>query len=526
MQSATFLQDLAVVLLVAGFTALLFDRLHQPRVVGYILAGVIIGPYLPPLSLVRDADSIRALADLGVIFLMFSLGLQFNLRRLRKVGATAVVTALLDVLVMLWLGFLLGRYWGWNVVESLFLGAIICDSSTTMLFKMLSEAGRLRERCAGILAGITIVEDVLAVVLMTVLSGLAVSGHVQTGVVGVRVTQLALFLVMVTVLGLLILPRLMDRVARTQSDELLLLTVLGCCFGVSLVAARMQLSVALGAVLVGVVASESAAADRLERSMRSLRHVFGAVFFVAVGLLFDPGTAARHLPAVACLTALVLGAKFVNCAGGTLLTGHDLPTALRVGAGMAQIGEFSFIIAALGLTLGAIAPPTYQIAVATSVVTTIVSPYFLRAIERWMPAILRRVQGTHWHGTLELYGQWLRNMGNRRQITAVRRMVRRSLVVIAVNIVVIAAFFASAALVVQRHLIPLPGRLDWQDWYRTAWWLAAVVCSLPLYTAIIRKTQALAMVLAEISVPRRWYWRKSACPPESRRPGPGRCARC
>jgi len=501
MQSATFLQDLAVVLLVAGFTALLFDRLHQPRVVGYIVAGVVIGPYIPPFSLVHDADSIRALADLGVIFLMFSLGLQFNLRRLRNVGATAVVTALLDVLVMLWLGFVLGRYWGWTVVESLFLGAIICDSSSTILFKMLSESGRLRERCAGVLTGITIVEDVLAVVLMTVLTGLAMSGHVQTGVVGVRITELALFLVMVTMVGLLILPRLMNHIARTQNDELLLLTVLGCCFGVSLVAARLQFSVALGAILVGAIASESTAADRLDRAVRSLRHVFGAVFFVAVGLLFDPGTALRHLPAVACLAALVLVAKFANCAAGTLLTGYDLPTALRVGAGMAQIGEFAFIIAALGLTLGAIAPATYQIAVATSVVTTVASPYLVRGVERWMPAILRQAQRTHWHGTLELYGQWLRNMDNRRQVTAVRRMVRRSLIVIAINIALIAAFFATAALLVQRHPFALPGRLDWQEWYGLALWLAAVVCSLPLYTAIIRKTQALAMVLAEISVP-------------------------
>ncbi len=501
MQNATFLQDLAIVLLVAAFVALVFDRLRQPRVVGYILAGVIIGPHTPPFNFISDGDSIRTLADLGVIFLMFSLGLQFNLRRLRKVGTTAVVTALLDVLVMLWLGFLLGRHWGWGPVESLFLGAIICDSSTTILIKMLSDAGRMRERCAGVLAGITVVEDVLAVVLMAVLTGLAMSGHVESGLVGMRIGQLGLFLIMVTVIGVLALPRLIDRVARTQSDELLVVTVLGCCFGVSLVAAKMDLSVALGAVLVGAIASESRAVDRLERSVRSLRHVFGAVFFVAVGLLFDPTTALHHWPAVVCVTALVVVGKFLNSAGGTLLTGHDLPTALRVGAGMAQIGEFAFIIAALGLTLGALDPSTYQIAVATSVITTLLSPYLMKLADRLMPAIMRRAAHWRWHASLDLYGQWLNSASSRRHVTALRRGVRRSLWVIAANVVIIAAFFATASLISRRHLVPIPVLFNWQDEYRIVMWLAAVVASLPLYAATIFKIRALAMLLAEISVP-------------------------
>lgn len=501
MPNATFLQDLAVVLLIAGAVALLFDRLRQPRVVGYILAGVVIGPHTPPFSLIHDAGSIRTLADLGVIFLMFSLGLQFNLRRLRKVGATAVVTALLDVLVMIWLGFLLGRRWGWGPVESLFLGAIICDSSTTILVKMLGEAGRLRERYAGLLVGITVIEDVLAVVLMAALTGLGMSGHVRSDLVGTRFVQMSLFLVMVLVIGLLLLPRLLNRIARADSDELLVVTVLGCCFGVSLVAARLELSVALGAVLVGAIASESHAAERLERVVRPLRHVFGAVFFVAVGLLFDPGTALQHLPAVLALTLLVVGAKFVNCAAGTLLTGHDLPTALRVGTGMAQIGEFAYIIAALGLTLGAIHPPTYQIAVATSVLSTVLSPYLLRGIDALLPAIMTRARGSSWHATLDLYGQWLRSVGTRRQVTAVRRMVRRSLLLIAVNVLIIAAFFATAAFVTRRHPVALPGRLDMREWYHTVMWLAALICSLPLYVATVRKVNALAMLMAEISVP-------------------------
>ncbi len=501
MQNATFLQDLAVVLLLAGFTAFLFDRLRQPRVVGYILAGVLIGPYTPPFSLVHDPDSIRTLADLGVIFLMFALGLQFNLRRLRKVGATVLLTALLDVLVMLWLGFLLGRHWGWSPVQSLFLGAIICDSSTTILVKVLSESGRMRERYAGVMAGITVIEDVLAVVLMAGLSGLAMTGHVQTGVVGTRIAQLGLFLVMVTVLGLLLFPRLLNRVGRTPSDELLAVTGVGCCFGVSLLAAQLQLSVALGAVLVGAIASESRVADRLARVFRPLRHVFGAVFFVAVGLMFDPATALKHLPAIVGVTALVITAKFVNCAAGSLLTGQDLPSALRIGAGMAQIGEFAYIIAALGLTLGAIQPATYQIAVATSIATTVASPYLMRLMERLLPGIMRHLGKSRWHASLELYGQWARGMGEHRQVTAIRRTVRRSLIIIAVNIVVIAAFFATASLAARRHLVTMPGRLDIEGWYQTSMWLTALLLSLPLYIAVLRKTEALAMLLAEVSVP-------------------------
>lgn len=501
MQSAVFLQDLAVVLLAAGLMAVIFDRLGQPRVVGYILAGVLIGPHTPPFSFVREDQSIRTLADLGVIFLMFSVGLQFNFRRLRKVGITAGVTALLDVLVMLWLGFLLGRHWGWNTVESLFLGAVICNSSTTILIKLLSELGRLRERHAGLTAAVTVVEDVLSVVLMAVLTGLATSGRVETGVVGVRVGHLVVFLVTVGVAGTLILPRLLDRVARSDGDELLLLAVLGVCFGVSLVAAKLQLSVALGAVLVGAIASESRASEQLERIVRSLRHVFGAVFFVAVGLLFDPATAWRHLPAVIAVTLLVVAGKFVNCTVGGLLTGQDLSTALRVGSGMAQIGEFAFIMAALGLTLGAIEPSTYQIAVATSVITTLISPNLMRGVDRCMPSVMRWARRTHWHATLDLYGQWVRTIGKRRADNAIRRTVRRAVIIVTVNLILIGAFFALAGYVASRHLAPLPGALDRPEWYRTALWLAAVVVSLPLYTATVRKIRAMAMLLAELSVP-------------------------
>ncbi|HOW98191.1 MAG TPA: cation:proton antiporter [Kiritimatiellia bacterium] len=497
----SLIQDLAVILLISGLTTWLFHVLNQPKVVGYVLAGILIGPHTPPFALIQDEATIRTLADIGIIFLMFSLGLDFNLRRLRRVGATAVLTAILDVSVMIWLGFLLGRKLGWTPLESLFLGAILCDSSTTILAKILHEMGRSHDRFAGVAIGITVVEDVLAVGMIAVLTGLALTGSVQTGLVAVRLWHLVLFLVLVTVAGLLTVPRLLDRIHRFRNDEVLIVVLVGLCFGVSLLAVRLELSLALGAVLVGALASESHALPRISALVEPLRHVFSAVFFVTIGLRLDPLAVWAHLPTLGAVVLLVMGGKLLTNATGCLLTGHPLDTSLLVGAGMAQIGEFAFIISALALSLHAGREIVYQVGVSAAVLTTLLNPYLLRVMDRSAGRLARSPRGRRWRAGIYFYSQWIAQVGQRGQNRAVRRVVRRSLLVVSVNLILIAAIFGVAGYVqtvtaaAGERLLGRPGL------YAALLWLAAAATSLPLYVVTARKLAALALMLAETALP-------------------------
>jgi len=500
-QSGTFLQDLAVVLLAAGAAALLCDRLRQPKVVGYILAGLILGPHTPPFSFIKDESAIRTLADLGVIFLMFSLGLEFNFRRLRNAGMTAGVTGVLDVTVMVWLGYLLGRGLGWSPVESLFLGGMLCDSSTTIVAKTLRELGKTRERFAGVVVGITVVEDVLAVGMIATLSAVALAGVLHAGFLAARFWVLILFLVAVTMGGLLMLPRFLNFVSRREGDELLLLSVLGVCFGVTLAATRLELSLALGAVLVGATASESRAGQRLASLVDPLHHTFGAVFFVAVGLMLDPAMLLRHWAPVLAATALVVGGKFILNAIGSLLTGHDVPTAVRVGAGMAQVGEFAFIIAALSVSLEATGDLVYQVGVGAAILTTLLNPYLIRGADRLGAAIEESPTCRRCTASFALYALWVERIACREHNSVVRRAVRRSVVIMLVNAILICAIMGVAAYLARNPLRAVPSFATRPNLLAGTMWVLAMLVCLPMYVATFRKLQAVGMILAESVLP-------------------------
>lgn len=499
--TSSLLQDLAVILLVSGVTAMACHRLHQPKLIGYVLAGVLIGPHTPPFAFIRDEETIRTLGELGVIFLMFSLGLDFNLRKLRRLGATAIVTAVLDVSVMVWLGYLFGRRLGWTPVESLFLGAILCDSSSAILARVLQDLGRRNDRFAQICIGITLVEDVLAVVMIAVLTGLALTGTVQTGAVALRLWQLALFMGVGTVVGLLVVPRLLDYIHGLRSNELLVVTLVGLCFGMALLAAKLELSMALGAVLIGAIASESLALNRIARAIAPLRHVFSAVFFVTIGLRLDPAALLQHAPVAALAVALVLVGKFTANSVGVVLTGHDLDTMLRVGAGMAQVGEFAFILSALALSLGLAREEIYQIGVAAAVVTTLLNPYLIRGADRLTVRLERRAWWRRWDEAVRFYSQWMERVGRRSADTAVRRVVRRSLLVVGINGMLISGIFGVAGYLARAGRALVPYAFVHTRWYAGLLWLAAAGVSLPLYVVTFRKLNALAMILTEAALP-------------------------
>ncbi len=347
-------------MLVAGITTILCHRLKQPVALGYIVAGVIIGPYTP-IMMVSDEDTIRGLGDLGVVLLMFSLGLEFSLRKLTRVGASAFVAALLEIILMIWLGYEVGRAFGWNTMDSVFLGAMLSISSTTIIVKALAELGKSREVFAEIIFGILVIEDILAIILLALLSGFARTGHLHAEQVGVEVLKLAVFFVMVLVVGFILVPRLFNYIAKFKSNEMLLIAALGLCFGVALVATMNNYSVALGAFLIGAVIAEARQIHKIEDLTAPVRDVFSAIFFVTIGMLIDPHMLVQYAWPIFVLSLLVIVGKVVTCSFGVFVGGRNLRTSLSVGMGLAQIGEFSFIIAALGLKLGVTSDFLYPI---------------------------------------------------------------------------------------------------------------------------------------------------------------------
>ncbi len=345
MNEIDLLHDLAVVMIVAGFITVLFHRLRQPVALGYILAGFVIGPHTPPFTLVHNEETVKTLGQMGVVLLMFSLGLEFSLRKLTRVGMSAFVAAVLEITLMIWFGYEIGRAFGWSVMDSVFLGAMLSISSTTIIVKALGELGKSRENFAAIIFGILVIEDILAIILLAFLSGFARTGALHPDQLLFEVGKLAVFFAMVLVGGLLTVPRLLAYIDRGRSSEMLLVSALGLCFGVALVATMLGYSVALGAFLIGAVIAETRQIHKIGTLIAPVRDMFSAIFFVTIGMLIEP-----RMLVIVVISLVVIVGKVASCSFGTFVGGRDLRTSLCVGMGLAQIGEFSFIIATLGLT--------------------------------------------------------------------------------------------------------------------------------------------------------------------------------
>ena len=502
MHDTAFLQDLAIILAVAGFVTILFHKLKQPVVLGYILAGFIIGPHTPPFPLVHDKHTIEMLAELGVIMLMFGLGQHFSLRKLVRVGPTAVVAALLEIGLVGWLGYEIGRWFGWKTMDCIFLGALMSMSSTTIIIKVLNELDLTKERFAELIFGVLIIEDILGIAMLALLSGLALTGSLQAGEVGSTLGHLSLFLVATVVIGLLAVPRLLRYVSRFQSEEVLLVTSLGICFGISLLATKFGYSVALGAFLAGMIVAESRENAQIETITTPVRDMFSAVFFVAIGMLIDPKLLLEHWLPIAVVTICVVFGKIFACSLGSLLAGNDRRTSMRVGMGIAQIGEFSFIIAQLGLTLKVTSDFLYPIVVAVSAITTLLTPFLIKSsdgvadrLERAAPASLLT--------SLDLYRRWVAGLGSTSAADprkkAVRTILRRLLLQLGFDLVLVLILFVSAASLVG-HAPWLDGLPEWTGGQRTVLWLTATLLSLPMLAHAFTKLRALSTVLAEVGV--------------------------
>ncbi|MGS0742286.1 cation:proton antiporter [Glaciimonas sp. GG7] len=494
-----FIQDMAVIMLIAGVVTVVFNRFKQPVVLGYIVAGIIIGPFTPPFQLIEDEHSIHILAEVGVIFLLFSLGLEFSLKKLGKVGATAFLVALAEISLMLWVGYQIGMYFGWKTMDAVFLGAMLAVSSTTIIVKALTELGMKQEKFAQLIFGILIIEDILAIGMIALLSGIATTGSVSAVEVASTVGRLLLFMIVALVMGILIVPRLLAYVAKFKNKEVFLITVLGLCFGFCLLVMKLNYSVALGAFIIGAVMAESRHLHQIERLVEPIRDMFSAIFFVTIGLLVNPHVLVKYwLPILVITIAVVLG-KLISCGVATFLSGHSGRTSMRVGMGLAQIGEFSFIIAALGVSLKVTSDFLYPTVVAVSVMTTLLTPYLIKLADplstrlaKSMPDKLSAVFG--------MYSTWLESLqpqGDRAQLS---KIIRRILVQVMVNLAIVAAIFVVSGYFADVLGGSLSGWITDTQIQNTVVWGAALLISLPFLIATYRKLQALSMLLAEMTV--------------------------
>ncbi|HVS09046.1 MAG TPA: cation:proton antiporter [Planctomycetota bacterium] len=405
--SEGFLRDLALVLCVAALTTVVFQRLRQPVVLGYLLAGVIIGPHVP-IPLVADVQTVQTLSELGVILLMFSIGLEFSVGRLLRLGATSVVIVIIEVGLMFWMGFMAARLLGWGVRESVLAGGILCVSSTMIVAKTFGVRPRER-RLVDLVYGITIFEDLVAVVLIAVVTALAAGTDPTPLELGGALLRLLLFLAVMVVFGLLVVPRFLSFVAASASRETTLVATVGLAFAFALLARSLGYSVALGAFIAGTLASESGQQRMLELLVRPLRDLFAAIFFVSIGMLVDPVRIAADLPLVVMFLALIVIGKTIGVTLGAIATGRGAPLGIRAGMSVAQIGEFSFILAAIGLSFGPTGERLFPIAVAVSALSAFASPYLVRAsgpvalfIDRRLPPALQTYE--------TLYGTWMERL--------------------------------------------------------------------------------------------------------------------
>jgi CPA2 family monovalent cation:H+ antiporter-2 len=501
MQTLSFIQDLAVIMLAAGVVTVLFHLLRQPVVLGYIAAGVLIGPHtIGYQALVTDEQTIHTLAELGIVFLLFSLGLEFSLRHLRQVGATALVAALMGIVLMVWLGYEAGLAFGWNTMDALFLGAMLSISSTTITVKAIDELGLKREPFAHVVFAILIVEDVLAIAMIALLSGIAATGTVVTSEVLRTLAGLTVFLVASLVIGILAVPRLLDFVAKFHRDEMLLVGVLGLLFGFCLLVSWLGYSLALGAFVIGVIVAEARCLPRIEHLVAPVRDMFSAIFFVAVGLQLDPLALLDYAKPIAVVTALVVVGKILSRCAGAFVAGQTGRASLRIGMSLAQIGEFSFIIAALGATLKVTSGFLYPIAVAVSAITTLLTPYLIRVSDP-LARRLRVLQPLGLRRILGLYTEWLQGLRLQGDRAVIAAMVRRILLQAFVNFCLVAAIFGGGAyLANSTMMLNLRERLPDPRFVHAAIWGAALVLSLPFLIAAYRKLKALAMMLAEVAV--------------------------
>ncbi len=487
------LETLAMVLCMAAVTTVLFHRFRQPVVLGYLLAGMIVGPNVP-VPLHADRPTVQTLAELGVILLMFSLGIEFSLSKLLRVGATAGFVAVVQCSLMLWLGYVAGQAFGWSRLASVYAGAVIAISSTTIIVKAFEEQS-IKDAFTHIVFAVLIVEDLIAILLITILTAVSHGTELTTLELMRTGGRLVAFLTLLVVIGLLTVPRLIRAIVRLGRTETIVVTSVGLAFGFALLASAFGYSVALGSFLAGSLLAESGVEKEVEHLVQPVRDIFAAIFFVSVGMLIDPRDIATNWFVVLVFLALVVVGKVASVTLGAFLTGESIQTSLKTGMSLAQIGEFSFIIAALGVATGASDPLLYSLAVAVSSITTLLTPWLIRAAgptAAWVDRKLPRALQTF----AALYGTWLAQLkagDPARESNPLRGRVRW----LAVDAIVLAAIVIGASVELDLIIVLAQQKLKAPAaWTRPAVVAGAALLSLPFAFGLTRSARSIGFELA------------------------------
>ena len=472
-------KDLALILVVAGVVTIVFKKLKQPLVLGYVVAGFLVSPHMPYTMSVVDKADISTWGDIGVMFLLFSLGLDFSFKKILKMGMSPVIATCSVVFCMMMLGIVAGHAFGWSRMDCIFLGGMLAMSSTTIIYKAFDDLGLRQQRFAGLVMSVLILEDILAIALMVMLSALAIGGNPDGGEMLGSVMKIGFFLVLWFVVGIFLIPWMLRSMRKLINNETLLIVSLGLCCAMAVLSTKVGFSSAFGAFVMGSILAETVEADRIIRLVEPVKNLFGAVFFVSVGMLVDPHVLVEYAVPIACLVLTILVGQAVFGTFSFMLSGQPLKPAMQCGFSMAQIGEFSFIIASLGLSLGVIGEFLYPVVVAVSVITTFLTPYMIRAANPCYGMLERR-----------LPGRWIAALNN---VTLSRRPANtgrkwKSLLMQMLRVTVIYAILSGAAIALMftfflpfiRHVLP-----HW--WANAVCGLATLLMISPFLRAIVMK---------------------------------------
>ena len=392
--------DLALITIYAAITTLVFKKLKQPIVLGYLLAGIFAGPYFNFVPTVTDRENLTLWADIGVIFLLFSLGLEFSFKKIISVGKAAMITATLNIFLMLFVGYYVGLFLGWSTIDSFFLGSMISMSSTTIIIKAFDDLNIKKQKFTDLVFGVLIIEDIMGILLLVLLPTIALGSNIDGNALGVSTLKLLLFLVLCFIIGIYIVPTMLKRLQNFLNDEMLLLMTLALCLSMVCLAVYSGFSSALGAFVMGSILSETGVIKQIENVIKPLKDFLGAVFFVTVGMMVDPVVFISHAYPIFIITLVVLIGKTVFSVFGFVISGRPLKTAMAGGFSLAQVGEFAFIIAALGMSLGVLDAFVYPIIVAVSVITTFLTPIMIKSSNRACK-LLDKFMPEKWHDYIE-----------------------------------------------------------------------------------------------------------------------------
>lgn len=479
LQLPALIADLALILGAAAVITLLFKKLKQPVVLGYIIAGLLVGPNIKLFPKIVELETIRTWADIGVIFLLFSLGLEFSFKKLLKVGGVAVITAITEVTLTMFLGFGVGKMLGWNTMDSLYLGGILAIASTTIIIRAFDELGVKNQKFTGVVTGVLVIEDLVAVLLMVLLSTVAVSQTFAGSEMVLSVFSLAFFLILWFVSGIFFLPTLLKKISSLINDETLLIISLALCLMMVVLATYVGFSPALGAFIMGSILAETTKAEKISHLTQSVKNLFGAIFFVSVGMLIDPQMLKIHVfPILVATLVLMVGKPLLVCVGA-LAAGQPLKIAVQSGMSLSQIGEFSFIIASLGLTLNVTSDFLYPVAVAVSVLTTFTTPYMIRFSE---PAYKRieHFLPEKWKDAINKYSVGAQNIAETSDWKKVLRFYF-------INVVLFSVIIITIILLSTRYVAPFFSGFEWDQIITAVFTL--VILSPFLWALALRRTQ-------------------------------------